>query len=181
MAAPPRRSARVLGSFAAAALAGGLSGCAGSDVEVPATSVTQGDGVSTVPVRTLVIDGRLASEAAYGEGAAVFGPPPSDARPTVQSDRLPDLYAAASPTPAPLEKYDIALAELRQVVWPGTRDGQLVWMVINHHQNELPAGTPLNSRSPHDPPSDQDTVAVFDATDGTFLVQLQGQVLVAAS
>jgi len=104
-----------------------------------------------------------------------------DAKPAIQADQLPDLYAEASPTPAELVDYDLALAELQHVVWPGTKVGQLVWLVINHHQHELSAGTPLTTRSPEEGLTDQDTVTVFDATDGAFLVQQQGQLLVAAS
>lgn len=183
MATPRRRSVRTLGLLTSAALVVCAAGCAGVAAEsgTPGASAASGPTSSASSVSVLVADQRLAVAAAYGEGPAVFGPPPMDAKPAIQADQLPDLYAEASPTPAELVDYDLALAELQQVVWPGTQVGQLVWLVINHHQHELSAGSPLNTRSPEEGMTDQDTVTVFDATDGAFLVQQQGQRLVAAS
>jgi hypothetical protein len=173
---------RALGLLTSIALVVCAAGCAGlgADTGTSEASATSKPTNSASFEKALVADQRLTIAAAYGEGPAIFGPPPVDARPAVQADQLPELYAKASPTPAELVDYDFALAELQQVVWPGTKVGQLVWLVVNHHQHELPAGSPLNTWSPEEGLPDQDTVTVFDATDGAFLVQQQGQRLVPA-
>jgi len=109
------RTAALLAAFAAlfsTSACAGLSDDAGGPSSASAAQPTE----SSSSPSALVANQLLVESASYGDGSAEFSPAALDAKPTVLADQLPELYAKDSPAPSELVDYDIALAQLAQVV-----------------------------------------------------------------
>lgn len=153
------------------------AGAGGSSAAAPPVAVL----ASADP--QVISNGRLIAPATYSDEPTLFAPPPASAAIAMTPAQAAALYAKGSDkSPAPLGKFDYALAQLTTAAFPGSKAGELVWLIINHDQH-MPLTGPSEAADEMKAlqAASQDSVTVIDAATGQWIVGLMTGTFHAAS
>lgn len=166
---------RIKGLVAMAAAGLLLAGCANKASADGAASSAPVVAALANAYPDLISNNRLIAGATYADEPTNYLPPPASAKMSMSTADAVALYSKGNLSPEKLGDFDYTLAQLASSSIADTKTGQLVWLIINHHQHEISSGP-----ADMDPKlraslqaADQDTVTVIDAVTGQWIVQQQ--------